>query len=118
MYESRSGTRCGSRCKGPCWIRPCSDPGGPTAPSQFIPFDIVSFRAEDSYAELEQLYDWVTKTKGQKTIVIEADDLQANPGQDPGASPGVGPRHPSGSRIGFNGVDPDAYSIKLGLDVI
>ena len=34
-----------------------------------------------SYKELMPLHDYVTKTLGQKSVVIDADDLVANPGK-------------------------------------
>ncbi len=36
---------------------------------------------ETSWVELKQIYDWVVKTKGYKPIVIDADELQKNPGE-------------------------------------
>ena len=38
---------------------------------------------EMSYKELMPLHDYVTKTLGQKSVVIDADDLVANPGKQP-----------------------------------
>ncbi len=45
--------------------------------------EIVRVPSEHIWDELELTYDWVTKVKGCSTFLMDADDLQTNPGQCP-----------------------------------
>ena len=43
-------------------------------------FRVETMRAEQSYQYLYQVYELVTMVYKLKTVIIEADDLQGNPG--------------------------------------